>query len=160
MIGPAKTVPIEEYRQFVGREIGTSPWQVVDQDMVNAFARLTGDSQLIHTDPAVAAMTPYGRTIAHGFLILSLLTAMSYDAVPGIAGAVSGANYGFDRVRFVKPVFTGSQIRGRFTMKEFEETRPGAYRTTLSATVERLNDVSNEAEAAAIAEWLVVSWLR
>ena len=99
---------------LIGQEIGVSRWITVDQARIDAFAEVTEDRQFIHIDPEAARATPFGGTIAHGFLTLSLLSAMTYDAVPPLEGVVMGVNYGFDRLRFLAPVLAGSQVRGRF----------------------------------------------
>ncbi|MGL4541271.1 MAG: MaoC family dehydratase, partial [Polymorphobacter sp.] len=85
---------LAEYQALVGTEVGVSDWIVVDQAKINAFADSTGDHQFIHVDPVKAALTPFGTTIAHGYLTLSLLPVMSYGALPGIAGTKMGVNYG------------------------------------------------------------------
>ena len=99
---------------LIGTEVGVSRWITVDQARIDAFAETTEDRQFIHVDPEAAKATPFGGTIAHGFLTLSLASAMSYDAVAPLEGVVMGVNYGFDRLRFLAPVPAGSNIRGRF----------------------------------------------
>ena len=106
-----------------GQDIGTSRWFTVDQAMIDGFADVTHDHQFIHVDPAAAAQTPFGGTIAHGFLTLSLLSAMVYDAVPPIEGVTMGVNYGFDRVRFVSPVKVDARVRGHFTLAACDRLR-------------------------------------
>ncbi len=91
-----------------------SHWFVVDQDRIDAFARVTEDEQFIHVDPDRAAASPFGGTVAHGFLTLSLLSTMAYSALPKVGGAAMGVNYGFDRVRFLHPVHSGARVRGHF----------------------------------------------
>ena len=125
-----------------------SRWFTVDQARIDAFAEVIEDHQFIHVDPERAAETRFGGTIAHGFLTLSLLSAMAYDAIP-LTGALS-VNYGFDRIRFLSPVPSGARVRGRFTVAEVEERVPG------ETTMHR--DVSVEIEGAArpalVARWL------
>ena len=103
-----------DLQSLIGTEIGVSKWILVDQARIDAFAEITEDRQFIHIDPVAAKQTPFGGTIAHGFLTLSLASAMSYDAVKPLDGVVMGVNYGFDKLRFLAPVPAGSRIRGRF----------------------------------------------
>ncbi len=110
-----KRVPAAELAAMVGRDF-VSHWLTVDQARIDAFAKVTEDEQFIHVDPERAAETAFGGTVAHGFLTLSLLSAMAYSALPRIEGAAHGVNYGFDRVRFVRPVPSGSRVRGHFTL--------------------------------------------
>ena len=107
---------LNDLRALVGKQIGLSDWITVDQARIDAFAAVTEDHQFIHVDPARAAQTPFGGTIAHGFLTLSLLSAMHYNAIPDIAGTLHAVNYGFERIRFLSPVRSGVRIRGRFVL--------------------------------------------
>ena len=102
--------PVADLAGLIGQEIGVSRWITVDQARIDAFAEITEDRQFIHIDPVAAAHTPFGGTIAHGFLTLSLLSAMTYDAVPPLEGVVMGVNYGFDKLRFLAPVPAGSVV--------------------------------------------------
>ncbi len=145
----AKLLPRAEFEALTGQEIGVSDWFTVTQDQIDQFADCTHDHQFIHVDPVAAAKTPFGSTIAHGFLSLSLLSAMVYQ-MPSIEGVVMGVNYGFDKVRFVSPVKVGARIRGRFVLQKFEEIRPGEIQTTLAVTVE----IDGQDKPALIAEWL------
>lgn len=112
-------------RARIGEEIGLSPWVTVDQAMIDAFAACTLDDQFIHVDPARArAETPFGGTIAHGFLTLSLASRFAYDALQDLPGQRMGVNYGFERVRFLAPVPAGARLRGRFTLRD-ASARPG-----------------------------------
>src|ERR1700716_3809912 len=107
------------YMEMVGREVGVSSWHLVDQKRIDVFADVTEDHQFIHVDPERAVReTPFGSTVAHGFLTVSLLSVFSYEALPRISGAIRGVNYGFDRLRFISPVRAGSRLRGRFTLME------------------------------------------
>src|SRR4051812_896606 len=115
---------LDEIRARVGQEIGVSDWLTVDQARIDAFADVTEDRQFIHVDPEGAAKTPFGGTIAHGFLTLSLLSRMAADAMLVPEGTRMGINYGFEKVRFLAPVRSGKRIRGRFTLTSFEEKRP------------------------------------
>jgi acyl dehydratase len=136
--------------EFVGREVGVSEWVEVSQERINQFAEATEDRQWIHTDPERAAReSPFERTIAHGFLTLSLLSELMRLAV-SVGGVRMGVNYGLDRVRFVSPVPAGSRIRGRFTLSALKEKRSGAQ-ATWDVTVER----EGEDKPCCVAEWLV-----
>lgn len=119
----------------VGEEIGLSDWLLVDQSRIDLFASATGDHQWIHTDPARAAAGPYGATVAHGFLTLSLLPAL-FDTGFAIGDVVMGINYGLNRVRFPAPLPAGSRVRGRFVLRGFESL-PGGAQLTVEVTIER-----------------------
>ncbi len=110
-----KKVPADELKSMVGRSF-VSRWLPVDQERIDAFAKVTEDEQFIHVDPERAGATAFGGTVAHGFLTLSLLSAMAYSALPRIEGAAHGVNYGFDKVRFLHPVRSGRRVRGHFTL--------------------------------------------
>ncbi len=112
-------ISLSDVRGLIGKEIGVSDWITVTQETIDNFAEATGDFQFIHTDPARAATeTPFGGTIAHGFLSLSLLSAMNYNCLPKIRELTMAINYGFDKVRFMAPVKSGARVRGRFTMAD------------------------------------------
>jgi acyl dehydratase len=114
-----------------------SEWLLIDQAMIDRFAEATGDFQYIHVDPERAAQTPFGGTVAHGFLTLSLLSRLNTTLHrPPIKGIRIGINYGLDRVRFVHPVRSGSRVRAVTTIVAIEEKRPGQFRQTLNVTVE------------------------
>ena len=116
----------------VGTDIGTSEWITVDQAMIDKFADATGDHQFIHVDPEKAKMTPFGTTIAHGFLTLSLFPMMSAKSnLPRVADVKMGVNYGGNKVRFLTPVKSGSKVRGHFKLLALEEKRPGQWQQTL-----------------------------
>jgi acyl dehydratase len=148
-------ITLEAYRDFVGREIGTSRWFVIDQSRIDDFARVTEDYQFIHVDPEKAAKTPFGGTVAHGFLSLSMLTAMAFDAQPKIRGRAMAVNYGFDRVRFITPVRSGLRIRGKFVLKEVVDRGPKEIMSRSEATV----DIENTSKPALIADWLGISYM-
>jgi acyl dehydratase len=133
---PLPDVSVDQLESRVGQEIGVSDWHVVDQDRLDRFADLTGDHQFIHVDPARAAETDYGTTIAHGFLTLSMLSAFGQEALPPIRDRRMGINYGFDRVRFLSPVKTGSRVRGRFTLVAVERRRVDQVQFRYGVTVE------------------------
>ena len=141
---------IDEIRDRVGTEVGVSDWILVDQARIDAFADVTEDHQFIHVDPQAAAKTPFGGTVAHGFLTLSLLSRMAADAMTRLEDAKMGVNYGLDRVRFLAPVRSGKRVRGRFTLTRFEEKRPGQYQFTHAVTVE----IEGEDKPALLADWI------
>ena len=128
---------LSELRKAVGREMWVSRWFTVDQALIDRHAESSGDRQFIHVDPVRAkAESPFGGTIAHGFLTLSLLPAMSNDALPPRAGVRMNLDYGFDRVRFLAPVRCGSRVRGRFSLTHLDDQTPSELTLTWSVTVE------------------------
>jgi len=133
-----------------GKELGVSSWYLIDQARIDAFAEVTQDHQFIHVDPVRAQKTPFGGTIAHGFLTLSLLSVMGQEAQPTIEGAQMGINYGFDRVRFLSPVKAGSRVRGRFVLSRVSEARQGEIDIAWAASVE----IEGEERPALKADWL------
>ena len=135
---------------LVGTEVGVSRWILVDQARIDAFAEITEDRQFIHIDPVAAAKTPFGGTIAHGFLTLSLLSAMTFDAVPPLEGVTMGINYGFDKLRFLAPVPAGSKVRGRFKLLSAEDKGSGRWLLKHEVTVE----IEGSDKPALVAEWL------
>lgn len=139
-----------ELQALIGQEVGVSKWFEVTQARIDAFADCTEDHQFIHVDPEGARATPFGGTIAHGFLTLSLASAMSYDAVAPLDGVVMGVNYGFDKLRFLAPVPAGSRIRGRFKLLAAEDKGAGRWLLKHELTVE----VEGGDKPALIAEWL------
>ncbi|MET1112978.1 MAG: MaoC family dehydratase [Allosphingosinicella sp.] len=141
---------IEEIQSKVGSEVGVSGWILVDQARIDAFADVTEDPQFIHIDPEAAAKTPFGGTIAHGFLTLSLLSRMAADAMLRPEGVKMGVNYGFERVRFMAPVRSGKRVRGRFTLARFEEKRPGQWQFVHNVAVE----IEGEEKPALVADWI------
>jgi len=145
-----KTVAASELQGLVGTEIGTSEWITVAQDRINQFADVTEDHQFIHINEDMAKMTPFGGTIAHGFLTLSLLSKFSEGAGLVIEGVKMGVNYGFEKVRFLAPVPSGAKVRGRFTLKDAVEKKPGQHLLTYEVTV----DIEGQEKPALIADWL------
>lgn len=145
------TISIAEMKDHVGQPLGTSEWVLVDQAMIDKFADATGDHQFIHVNPEMAKMTPFGGTIAHGFLTLSLgpLLFAQSDA-PRPEGVKMGVNYGANKVRFLAPVRSGKRVRGHFKLLELEEKRPGQFQQTLEFSVE----IEGEEKPALIAEWI------
>jgi acyl dehydratase len=147
-------IECEAYMAMVGREVGVSPWHVMDQKRIDAFAAATEDLQFIHVDPARARQTPFGTTIAHGFLTLSMLSVMSYEALPPLANVAMGVNYGTDKVRFVSPVKSGQRIRGRFTLTEAVLRKPLELFTRTAVSVE----IDGEDKPALVADWLGLTY--
>lgn len=144
-------VPVEQLFARVGEQVGSSEWVLVDQAMIDRFADATGDHQFIHIDAEKAKSTPFGGTIAHGFLTLSLFPLLHEKSdVPGIEGTKMGVNYGGNKVRFLAPVRSGKRVRGHFKLLELETKRPGQYQQTLEFTVE----IEGEEKPALIAEWI------
>jgi acyl dehydratase len=141
---------LDEIRSRIGQEIGVSDWLTVDQARIDAFAEATEDRQFIHTDPAAAAQTPFGGTIAHGFLTLSLLSRMGAAAMLLPDSLKMAVNYGLDRVRFLAPVQSGKRVRGRFTLDSVEEKAPGQILVRHIVTVE----IEGEDKPALTAVWL------
>jgi len=107
------SIDMKEYLTLTGKEVGVSRWFEIDQTRIDKFADVTEDWQFIHVDPQKAADTPFRGTVAHGFLTLSMLAAMAYDGLPAVEGRVMGVNYGFDKIRFVAPVRSGSRVRAK-----------------------------------------------
>jgi len=141
---------VTSLRDLVGVELGPTSWLQVPQDRIDAFAAATDDPQWIHTDPERAADGPFGTTIAHGFLTLSLCVPMLYEALPRAERMV--VNYGVNKVRFPAPVPAGSRVRGRFRVARLEEVALGA-RATIEATVE----CDGAAKPVCVAELVVLA---
>jgi acyl dehydratase len=144
-----------EIKAKIGSEIGVSQWISIDQDMINRFADLTDDHQFIHVDPERAAQTPFGGTIAHGFLVLSMLASMGKAASFSMRGVYMGVNYGFDKIRIMAPVRSGKRIRGRFILKDMTERTPGQWMASLDCTIE----IEGETKPAVKAEWLSLQFV-
>ncbi len=152
----ATTVPASELPSMVGTELGVSDWVLIEQDRVNAFADATLDHQFIHIDPERAAMTPFGGTIAHGFLTLSLLPHFLESASLPVEGLLMAINYGTDKVRFLQPVKVGQRIRGRAVLSGAEEKRPGQWLVRQTVTVE----IEGEEKPAMVAEFLMLFFVQ
>ncbi|WP_208541636.1 MULTISPECIES: MaoC family dehydratase [Bartonella] len=150
-----RTIAIQDIKNFIGKEIGLSQWRLVTQDMINQFASATDDHQWIHVDEEKAKKTPFGGTIAHGFLTLSLLSTLAYEALPKLKGATMGINYGFDKIRFVSPVKTGAQIRARFILDNAKIRPSGRVVLHYKTTIE-INKLKNP---ALIAHWLIIAMI-
>ena len=145
------TITPQELQTKVGETIGTSEWVLVDQDMINKFADATGDHQFIHVDIEKAKLTPFGGTIAHGFLTLSLIPMLGQKTdAPKIEGIKMGVNYGGNKVRFLAPVRSGKRVRSHVKLLELEEKRPGQWQQTNEITIE----IEGEEKPALIAEWI------
>ncbi len=147
-----RSIQPEQAKALIGQEIGISDWMVVDQKRINQFADCTGDHQFIHVDEEAASRTPFGGTLAHGFLTLSLLSKLAQGASLTLEGAKMGINYGFDRLRFIHPVMAGAAIRGRFVLADFARRKPGEYLLTYDVTV----DIKGNDKPALIARWLAL----
>ena len=144
-------VSLDAYLNMVGREVGVSAWHLVDQNRIDVYADVIEDHQFIHVDPERAKKeTAFGTTIAHGFLTMSLLSIMSYEVMPVIEGTTMGVNYGFDRLRFISPVRSGSRVRGRFTLAEAKLRKPKELQSRTSVTVE----IEGEEKPALVADWI------
>lgn len=145
---------LKQSEALIGTEVGVSNWITVDQEMINAFAETTVDDQWIHVDPErAAAETPFGGTIAHGFLTLSLASRFSYDCFKMLPGQVMGINYGMNKLRFLMPVRAGSRLRGRFTLQDVKARSATDLLRTNLLTIE----IEGEETPALVAEWLGLS---
>lgn len=141
----------QEFAAKAGETLGTSEWLTVDQDMIDKFAEATGDKQFIHVNPAMAAMTPFGGTIAHGFLTLSLIPVLSeMTQIEKPEGLKMALNYGGNRVRFLTPVRAGKRVRAHFKLLEMTEKSPGRWQQVMEITLE----IEGEDKPAYVAEWI------
>lgn len=149
-----REISLSDVAGLIGQEIGLSDWITVDQMMIDAFAGATNDHQFIHVDPVRAATeTPFGGTIAHGFLTLSLLSAMNFNCLPIIREQTVGINYGFDKVRFMSPVKCGKRIRGHFVLSDARFRGAGMMMMTYDISIE----IENERKPALTAAWITIS---
>jgi acyl dehydratase len=144
------TIALARLQEKIGSETGVSRWFEITQDRIDAFADVTEDWQFLHVDPEAAKATPFGGTIAHGFLTLSMLSAIAYDALPRVEGTAMGVNYGFDKIRFVAPVRAGARIRGRFRLAALTQRSPTEWQQRNLVTVE----IEGSDKPALIGEWL------
>jgi acyl dehydratase len=141
----------QELQAKAGETIGSSDWFEVSQERINQFAEATGDHQFIHVNPEMAKMTPFGTTIAHGFLTLSLIPVLRQNSTcPRPDGVRMGVNYGGNKVRFLAPVKSGKRVRAHFKLLSLEEKRPGQWQETMETTIE----IEGEDKPALIAEWM------
>jgi acyl dehydratase len=144
-------VSLAAYQAMVGKEVGVSSWHVVDQGRINEYADVIEDHQFIHIDPERAKReTPFGSTVAHGFLTMSLMSIMSYEVMPVIEGTTMGVNYGFDKLRFISPVRAGKRVRGRFTLTEATLRKPKELLSRTAVSVE----IEGEQRSALVADWI------
>jgi acyl dehydratase len=144
-------VSLAAYQDMVGKEVGVSSWHLVNQPRIDDFADVIEDHQFIHVDPERARReTSYGTTVAHGFLTMSLLSIMSYEVMPVIEGTTMGVNYGFDKLRFISPVRSGSRVRGRFVLAEAKLRKPKELQSRTNVTVE----IEGEDKPALVADWI------
>lgn len=149
-------ISLDQLLASVGKEVGISPWRTVTQTMIDQFADATDDHQFIHCDPERAAReTPFGGTIAHGFLLLSLLSAMTFETLPPLEKGKMGVNHGFDEIRFMAPVKTGSQIRARFVLADVKARPSGWVQVTHDVTVE----IEGSKKPAFTARWLTLTFV-
>ncbi len=151
-----RSVTVEDVKGAVGAEVGVSPWRVVTQEMIDQFANATDDHQFIHVDPERAAReTPFGGTIAHGFLSLALLSTFAFETIPPLEGAGIGINYGFDSIRFQAPVKTGARVRARFVLAELNVRPSGWIQFSYDVTIE----IEGSKKPALTARWLTLTVL-
>ena len=146
---------LTEIKSRIGSEIGVSGWIEIGQSRIEAFADATEDRQFIHVDPQAAAQTPFGGTIGHGFLTLSLLSRMASDAMLVPDGVSMMVNYGLDRVRFLAPVRSGSRVRGRFRLDSVEDKASGQLLLRHTVTIE----IDGDDKPALSAEWLTLFFI-
>lgn len=151
----SRGLPVAEYLALKGKDLGASEWIEVPQERIDRFADVTEDHQFIHINPERARETPFGTTIAHGYLTLSLLSKMAYDVMPGIAGSKMGVNYGLNSVRFLAPVKSGKRVRGHFRMADVTERSPGVFQSTVEVKVE----IEGEEKPALAAEWVTLAYV-
>ena len=140
-------------KESIGADMGTTEWFLIDQDRINAFADCTEDRQFIHVDPENAAKTPFGSTIAHGFLSLSMLSYFAASVGCAFENMLMGINYGFDKVRFLAPVKVNKRVRARARLLDVQEKKPGHFLIKQEVTIE----IEGETTPALIAEWLTMA---
>jgi acyl dehydratase len=146
----SQNITPEAAKALIGVDLGASEWFLIDQDRVNAFADVTNDHQFIHIDPVAAAMTPFGGTIAHGFLTLSLLAGLRPEGAIALEGVKMGVNYGCEKLRFLTPVRVGKRVRVRHKLQAIDDKGGGRFLLRTEMTVE----IEGEDKPALIAEWL------
>jgi len=149
-----KIINPSELPGIVGTEVGLSEWIALEQERINTFADVTEDHQFIHINEEAAKMTPFGGTIAHGFLTLSMLSKFAEQAGIVLEGVKMGVNYGFEKVRFLSPVPSGSKVRGRFVLKDAVEKNPGQFLLTYTVSVE----IEGTDKPALVADWLAMQF--
>jgi len=146
----------EALPESIGQKLESTEWHTVDQTQIQLFADATLDQQYIHTDPELAAKTPFGSTIAHGFLSLSMLAYFAESFGVQLEGAYMGINYGFDKVRFLTPVKVDSRIRCNATVSGAVEKNPGQFMISFSVEIE----IEGEDKPALIAEWITMQMVK
>jgi acyl dehydratase len=147
-----RSITIDDFSSRVGAVVGVSAWHPVSQPDIDAFADITRDLQYIHIDEARAKAGPFGGTIAHGMLSLSLISVMFYEAVPSVEGVATSVNYGFDKVRFLSPVPSGAEINGSFVLSSIEDRGKGQFLFRYAVTMQ----ARGAAKPAVYADWLVM----
>ena len=148
-------VPVAELKDQVGKELGKSEWLTIDQERINQFAECTGDHQFIHVDPEKAKLTPFGTTIAHGFLSLSLVPMLMEKIMIMSQGLKMAVNYGLDSVRFIQPVKVDSRVRLVVTLTDATEKNPGQWLLKARAVLE----IEGQEKPAYIAEPLTLCFV-
>jgi acyl dehydratase len=138
---------------YIGKQSGVSRWFTISQEQIDMFADATHDHQFIHVDVEKAKETPFGSTIAHGFLSLSLLSAIAYDASINLENTIMGLNYGFDKIRFLQPVKVNSKVRGSMVLVDVLEKRPNEFLLTWNVTIE----IESIEKPALTAQWLTMT---
>jgi acyl dehydratase len=150
----SRAIQAAELKSLVGQEIGTSSWVTIEQERIDKFAEATGDHQWIHVDPERAKDGPFGSTIAHGFLTLSLIPALAWE-VYTIEGARLSVNYGLNKLRFITPVTVGSRVRAHLTLSGVDDVPGDALQVTTTVTIE----LEGAPKPAAVAETLTRIYL-
>lgn len=146
---------LTELKNFIGKELGLTSWMQMSQKKINDFAEITDDKQWIHTDPEKSALySPYKKTVAHGFLVLSMVSRISFNAF-SIKNVVAGINYGLDRVRFPNATKSDSAYRGRVSLMEFTVI-PGGAKYKLKIVIE----IQGEEKPACVAEFLALAYTK
>ena len=148
-------VPVSQLQSYVGKELGRSQWLTIDQQRINQFAECTGDHQFIHVDPVKAKHTPFGSTIAHGFLSLSLIPMLMESLMIMPEGLKMAVNYGLDSVRFIQPVKVDSRVRLVVTLTDANEKNPGQWLLKARAVLE----IEGQEKPAYIAEPLTLCFV-
>jgi acyl dehydratase len=146
----AQVISLDDFSALVGTRLPPGDWLTIDQTRIDQFADCTEDRQFIHVDPAAAAKTPFGGTVAHGFLTLSLITRLCESCMPLPEGLLMGVNYGCDRLRFINPVPAGSRVRALLDVLSVDRRRPGQLLLKFGITIE----IENAPGPALHAEWL------
>mgnify|MGYP000615504418 CR=1 FL=1 len=152
----AITMQAQNLTDYIGKKTGVSQWFTISQEQIDIFADATHDHQFIHVDPEKAKETPFGSTIAHGFLSLSLLSAVAYDAGINIENTLMGLNYGFDKIRFLQAVTVNSKVRGHMVLANVLEKRPGQFLLTWDVTIE----IDTVDKPALTAQWLTMTIIK